>query len=1112
MATVELRRGLDPAGLAQSVLIDYAAHWQQASATDHVGTGLWITPTKRSRRDVLQRMFAQTSTALFAPQVMTFDDFAESLVTAADQPATRISPMTRRLLLRRITQEFEQAGTFRHFRGVAATGGFLDVVAAFISELKRDEIWPEDFLEYTTHGGRTAERDRELGLVYQRYQDVLQDRNWYDNEGRTWLARTMLLEEKCRALPPWSLVAVVGFSDFTRPQFEILEALAQRVDRLILTLTDEPTDSRSELFAKCRTTQTRLRMWFPQLRECGVEHHSREGEAPSEPRYVAPIRNRLFGNPRDNHPSPSAAGLSIIAATGPDSEWRSVALRVKSLLARGVRLGDIIVGVRSLSEDGEHWQRALQSAGIPTWTEAGAALRLEGIVKFLLAVLQTEAENWAYSRLMSVLGSTYFRPLALNDTVDADVRAASSVLRQLRIPEDHVAMLDIIRRVGATKSSASRRDEDALDEAPDDLAVRAVAAERVLTWYLHATAPLRRAHTLGGWMDVLAEFASAVGIGRDPTAVQDKPIWDQIQRVVRDAAEAESAWTKTPAVLELKDFLPEIRDLLASEERDPPPEHTGSVRVLSMDQLRHIDTPHLFLVGLTEESFPRRRGDDCLFSDSERERLAAQGLPLRHAVLHQQEEAFFFWSLLLRGTQSLTLSYAAVNARGQPAFASPYVMALQRLFAPGTLKVQHEGQLDPIPPDEQVLTLTDQRLIAMEAARTGRAGWLRSLGELPSARPMVANVLSALDMAIARFVTPGITAYEGRLEQPTNQRRLQERFGPKRQFSATEFEAYAQCPFRFWLSTVLSIEPLPTMEEGTDHLRRGVVVHDVLADLRSEMAGIDREELAERFSRLVSDRLQRTVTETDLQRALTRLEERLLTDWAGAYSQQFDNYRQLVQQRWEEGWDINRAEIPFGDVPRRPNEVDLEIAPPLSFTDGTEMVFVRGRIDRVDVATMQGRTVYNVIDYKTGRPPRISMEDVRSGRAVQLVLYAFAVKQLGLVAEDALPFQLGYWAVRETGFKAGLAQRGPKGFTKLDAAVWESLEKLLTTILPRLAAGIRNGEFVVDNPDHDCTGRCPYRTVCRVNQIRPLADTLRKTRSPLIQPDPEETTMEEEAV
>ncbi|MDP1796325.1 MAG: exodeoxyribonuclease V subunit gamma [Planctomycetaceae bacterium] len=1105
MASVELRRGLDPAGLMQSVLREYVAHRQQESAANRVSTGLWLTPTKRSRRDVIQRILGLARTTHFAPQVMTFEDFAESLVKAADQPATRISPTIRRLLLRRITRDFEQSGMFRHFRGVAATAGFLDVVAGFISELKRDEIWPEDFLQVTTQRGRTADRDRELGLVYQRYQDVLQERNWYDNEGRTWLARTMLLEGKCRALPPWSLIAVVGFSDFTRPQFEILEALGQRTDRLVMTLADEPTDGRDELFAKCRGTRARLRSSFPQRVETLVEP-----TVAAAPAYVAPIRNRLFGNPRDDQPAPSAAGLTIVAATGPDSEWRAIALRIKSLIASGVRPGEIAVGVRSLTEEGERWGRALQSAGIPTWTEAGSPLRLEGIVKFLIAALQTEAEDWAYPRLMSVLGSTYFNPPALRNTVEADVRAASTVLRQLRIPQDRMAILDIVRRVATVETNASRRDEDALEDTQDDLQAHAIAATRVLMWYQNVTAPLRRDHTLGDWIDALAEFVSAVGFGLDPQLVNERPGWDQVQRVIRDAAVAETEWTDTPAMLTLSEFLLEFRDLLASEERDPPPEHTGSVRVLSMDQLRHVDTPHLFLVGLTEESFPRRRGDDCLFTDAERERLVAQGLPLRHAALHQQEEAYFFWSLLMRGTQSLTLSYAAVNVRGQPAFASPYVMALRRLFTPAALPVRHEGQLDPIPPVEESLTLTDQRLMAMESARTGRAGWLRSLGENTATRPMVNNVIAALDMAMARFETKGFTSYEGRLEQTTNQRRLQERFGPKRQFSATEFEAYANCPFRFWLSTVLGIEPLASMEEGTDHLRRGVVVHDVLADLRSEMAGIAREELAERFSRLVSDRLQRTVTETELQRALTRLEERLLTDWASAYSQQFDNYRQLVQQRWEEGWNINRAEVPFGDVPRRPSEKNLEIAPPLAFSDGTEMVFVRGRIDRVDVAMIQGRTVYNVIDYKTGRPPRISVEDVRSGRAVQLVLYAFAVKQLGLVAEDALPFQLGYWAVRETGFKAGLSQRGPKGFTRLDAAVWESLEKLLTTILPRLAAGIRSGEFVVDNPDPDCTGRCPYRTVCRVNQIRPVVETLHKNRSPLIQPDPEEILTNED--
>ncbi len=1096
MAQVEIRTGLDPAGLLQSVLVGDVVPRLSSTA----GKTLWLTPTRRSKRDLLEQLLARSHNAIFAHGVQTFEEFSERIVTMANRPASRMSPMVRRLLLRRITQELEKAGLFQHFRGVAHTAGFLDVVAGFIAELKRDEVWPEDFLRVIRRAGRTAARDHELGVVYQRYQDILQRHAWYDNEGRTWLARTLLLDNQCRLLPHWSLIVVNGYASFTRPQFEMLAALEQRSDRMILTLTDDATPGRDELFASCRATRSRLSAMFHQEIDRVVDTVIKV----DEPAFCKPIQRHLFGNPREVALASSAEGLTVIAATGPESEWRAVALRIKSLLAAGIRPGDVAVGVRSLADEGLRWSRALADAGLPIWTEVEPPLRTQGLVKFLIAALQAEIDQWDFDRLMAVFGSSFFQPLSLGTALEIGdgVRAVSTTLRKLRIPEGRVAMTDIVGRVAVSDAPASRRDEDALEFGSDNLRPRAAQALVILNGYQSLTASFHREHTLGEWVDVLAEFVARVGAANNET---DARQWDYLQRLLRDAADAETQWAETPAKLDLKAFLGEFRDLLADETRDAPAESRGCVRVLSMDQLRHIDTPHLFLVGLTEESFPRRRSEDCLFTNTEREHLAAQGLPLQHAAQHQQEEAYYFWSLLIRARRSLTLSYAAVNSRGQPSFPSPYVMAVQRLFAPGVLKLHKEGQLDPIPPAEESLTATDRRLVAMTAARLGRAGWLRSLGEATTTRPMVGNLLGAIDMAAARFSTSGFTAYEGRLVEVVNQRRLRERFGPQRQFSATEFESYAACPFRFWLSVVLGIEPQPQLEEGTDHLRRGVVVHDVLAEMRAEMAGIPAGELTQRFRSLVAHRLKRDVGDTELQQALTRLEERLLNDWAGAYARQFDDYRDLVQQRWENGWAIARPEIPFGDVPRRPNEKGLELAPPLEFSDGTETVLVRGRIDRVDVATVNGNNVYNVIDYKTGRPPRFSKEDVRSGRAVQLVLYALAVKRLGLVADDAVPFQLGYWAVRETGFTVGISQRGPRGFSPLDTAVWESLASMLAAILPRLGAGIRSGEFVVDNPDEECTGRCPYRTVCRVNQVRPMAEKLQKYRSLQIQPDLSET-------
>lgn len=1086
MAAVELWTGLDASALTEAALTEYATVSDRGRLDGHPGATLWLTPTQRSQRNILHRLLTATGRTCFAPRVMTFDGFAEWLLQAADRPGTAISPIVRRLMLRRITQQLQTDLAFPHFGRVAETSGFLDVVAGFISELKRDEIWPEEFLAFARQDLGISARDTELGLIYQRYQDRLQQHHRYDTEGRFWLARTMLLEGNCRALPAWTLIAVVGFADFTPPQWEILEELSHRTNRLLVTLPGDVSDARADLFARCTATRRHLRSRWPALTERVVTL-----TPPQEAAFRNVLSAHLFGNPRLTPISTNAAGLSIIAATGPDSEVRAVARRIKALLSRGTAPSDVFIGIRSLRDEGERWRAACAAAGIPVWCEAGQAYQQQGIIKFLFAVLQAEVDNWSFPRLMTVLDSSYFRPPSRKEKLAAEVRALGLVLRSLRLSEDRMTMMAAVQRAASAKVAAHRIDEDSLEDPVDSLAKQAALALPLLQWYQQLTAPMRRVHTLAEWVDATVEFARDVGLEQvDPA---DRLWFDDWQRLLRDAASADMLLSSPPPELTVADLLLELRDLLANEVRDPPVEDAGCVRIVSMDQLRHGAVPHLFLVGLTEESFPRRRTDDCLFSEAERERFAQAGLPLRSAAQSQQDEAFFFWSLVQGGTQSLTLSYAAINPRGQPSFPSPYVIALQRLFTEETLPSIEEGRLDPVPEAEHALTATDVRLVAMDAARIGQPGWLRTLGENTGTRPMVENVLAAASMATARFHRRGFSAFEGRLEQPANLEWLRNRFGPQRQFSATEFEAYAACPFRFWMNAILDIQPLPTVEDGTDYRLRGVVVHDVLATLMPGCGG-DTSQLASGFTQLVSEKLGRSPATTDLQRALIRIEEQLLSEWGAAYAGQFAEYDAVIREQWGGTWQMIRPEIPFGDVPGAQPSGPTAVAPALQFHDGHETVLVRGRIDRVDYANIDNRTVFNVIDYKTGRPPRFTEEDVRSGQAVQLMLYALAVKRLGLVAEDATPFQLGYWCLREKGFQTGLSRRGQSGMTALDAAVWNALEELLSRILPRLAAGIRNGEFVVDNADPLCTGRCPYRTVCRVNQVRPLTVLLEKRR------------------
>ncbi|MFQ5731347.1 MAG: PD-(D/E)XK nuclease family protein, partial [Planctomycetaceae bacterium] len=395
----------------------------------------------------------------------------------------------------------------------------------------------------------------------------------------------------------------------------------------------------------------------------------------------------------------------------------------------------------------------------------------------------------------------------------------------------------------------------------------------------------------------------------------------------------------------------------------------------------------------------------------------------------------------------------------------------------------------------------DWRCAAVSELREGRPEAFRGFADQPAFAEAAGNIFAGVDANRARFETAGWTRYDGSLRDATLRERLHRRFPDDYQFSATQLERYAGCRFRFFLSDVLKIEPLEPPTVATDYRSRGILFHDVLADVHRQLAdddtggGIDPDVLVRRFQEQVDRQLDRRVAATELAAALTEVERLLFADWSEAYAEQWADYDRAIGEVWRDPPQPAHLELPFGDVPGEDSDRDDLNFGSLDFGGDQKRTRVRGRIDRVDVGVIEGRTVYTVVDYKTGRPPRFAEEDVRSGKAIQLVLYTLAVKRLSIVAENAEPFQFGYWNIRETGFVPGLKGR-IKPNAPLDAAVLQSLEELLEELIPWLADGIRRGDFPVDSDDDHCGTYCPYPTVCRITQIRPLRDALQKTRDP----------------
>ncbi len=159
--------------------------YRQALAAGPIGGALWLSPTHRAAADVAERLLAQELPGCISPNLVSFDQLAARVLAFAAPLLRPISRPAVRRLLGRLVAEAVAAGRLPYFEPIAQTPGFLDLVVAFIRELKRLEIWPE---ELAATAGAT-DKDRQLCGLYQGYQDLLTRFDLYDPEGQFWAAR-----------------------------------------------------------------------------------------------------------------------------------------------------------------------------------------------------------------------------------------------------------------------------------------------------------------------------------------------------------------------------------------------------------------------------------------------------------------------------------------------------------------------------------------------------------------------------------------------------------------------------------------------------------------------------------------------------------------------------------------------------------------------------------------------------------------------------------------------------------------------------------------------------------------------------------------------------------
>ena len=344
----------------------------------------------------------------------------------------------------------------------------------------------------------------------------------------------------------------------------------------------------------------------------------------------------------------------------------------------------------------------------------------------------------------------------------------------------------------------------------------------------------------------------------------------------------------------------------------------------------------------------------------------------------------------------------------------------------------------------------------------------------PEARAGDAGAAAYLlsDPALARALRQEYMRQQWKWQSPDgflnpNQAALEalERHRPgNRSFSATGLEAFAACPYQFFLKNLVRLRPVERPEAliHLDPLTRGSLLHDVFFHLgrefrKRELAPLREERLDEAFE-LLAEIFWRV--EADVRERVAPAIERI---WRDQMDGLLGDLRGFLQRCAETGRVPLANELTFGMGARQP-------ADPASRTEAAVLPGGLRLHGSIDVVERLADGTVQITDYKTGRASIETTDTQRilfGGRALQPLLYALAYEALS--GSPAATGRLYYATIR-----------GAYLETVVDAAS-EHSRTVFESFVGGLDRAVQDGRFpALPNPGvtYRVCDYCDYLPVC----------------------------------
>ncbi len=916
-------------------------------------------------------------------QVLSFSRLAFRVLqecggaTKAFISSTGIQMMLRKIIEQRDTD-------WNIFQKSVEKKGFIEQLEVMITEFKRYRITPDMLAEQLQESeqaqntGALNDKLADLHYLYMSLTEVLANQ-YIDGEDRL-----SLLAEKIphSAYLKDAIVYVDGFHRFTPQEQAVIGQLIDHTERMTFTLTLDPDeldqDIPFDIFSQTKET-------FTQLEALARDHDKLIHVEPLN--VSADLAPHLLHLERyfDKRPFPEyqdEAPIQLASAVHPRAEVEGVAQEILKLVRdKGYRYKELTIFMR----DSELYQDLIKTIftdyDIPVFVDEKKAMNYHPLVEVIRSGLDVILTNWRYDAVFRMLKTGLIpqtdedHPLNQeaidtleNYALEYGIRGRNQwfgdkpwVFQRFR-GFDQAAQTDQEREM--QEKINAYRDQVIAVMAGFDEAFRAATTVREKATVLYQwLEQLGVNHVLQQWQ---AELDAS---GEIEQAREQEQVWqavihllDEMVEMIGDEALSSELFYQT---------LEAGLDTLTYSHVPPTLDH---IVVGSIDHSRIMQSKVTFLLGVNEGTWPAKPQVDTILTEDERDRLKARGVILADSETQQLiDDWFYIYLAVTLATDQLWISYPLSDTEGKAKMPSSLIKRMTNLFPELAEPILLQDPEEMIEADRFVTTpkktlsaLTSQLAKYQRAYPIDPIWWstLNWFIERKNQNPMIEMILQSL-------------FYQNK---PVNLKAetAEKVFENKIQASVSRMEMYHRCSYQHFAQYTLKLTDRPTYKLDAPDM--GQLFHEALKTITE---WVQKEGLTLRD-------LNQEQANDYAKRALAKLAPILQHQILHS-----SNRYQYMQKKLEQI--IARATFVLSEQARKSDflPIGMEIGFGLDdqsldpvrmqLPNGVELI-LRGRIDRVDQATLGEDLYLRIIDYKSSATG-LNLVEVYYGLALQMLAY-----------------------------------------------------------------------------------------------------------------------------